>query len=154
MMERLLSVIETLQWFNCGSVTQSGKLLFLIPCRFPDGSWTVAELLIQKEPDETREDSGKAKTGRIVLTAQLEGLGWVRAELALENKDIRMAFLSESTPSKSRIESRLPFLIETLQGRGFRVGEAKCEVGDRDRLRHSFVHDLSGFGGHGFHTFA
>jgi hypothetical protein len=150
---RLFNVIESLQWLNHGSMNQTGNLLFLIPCQFSGGFWTVAQVLIQKEQDEAHKDRGKGRSCRVVLSAQLESLGYVRAELAMENKEISVAFLLESAQSKSRVQAHLPDLINRLQDRGFRVSEARCEVGERDVVRQSLVHDIADLGVHSFSTF-
>lgn len=152
--ERLLKVIETLQWVNWGSLTQTGKLLLLIPCQFSDGSWTVAELLIQKEPRDSCRDSEEGKPCRIVLTAQLETLGWVRAEATIEDKEVGILFLAESAESLRRIEDRLEALLESLRERGFRVGRARCEILAEERLSRSLVHELNAVGPQGFSAFA
>jgi hypothetical protein len=153
LIERLLNVIESMQCFNSGIANQSGKLLFLIPCQFPDGFWTVAQLVVQNRQDGTRKGSGKGRSCRIVLFVQLERLGFVRAEMAIQDKEVRIAFLSESPQSRSRLEAHLHVLIDRLQDRGFRVGEATCEVGDRDLLRKSLVLELADAGDHSFSTF-
>jgi hypothetical protein len=150
---RLLNVIESLQWLNFGSVNQTGNLLFLIPCQFSGGFWTVVQVLIQKEQDETHKDRGKGRSCRVVLSAQLESLGYVRAELAMEDKEVKVAFLLESAQSRSRLQAHLPDLINSLQDRGFHVREARCEVGEKDVVRQSLVHDLADLGAHSFSTF-
>lgn len=154
LIERLLNVIESVQCFNSGIANQTGKLLFLIPCQFPDGFWTVAQLMVQNEQDETGKGSGKGRSCRIVLFVQLERLGFVRAEMVIQNKEVRIAFLSESPQARSWLQAHLPALIDRLQDRGFRVGEATCEVGDQDVLRKSLVLELADVGDRSFSTFA
>lgn len=154
LMERLLKVIENLQWVNHQGWSQAGKIFLLIPIRFFDGFWTVAQLMIHKEQEEGSEGSGEGKACRVVLLVELPSLGRVRAELMVERKDVRIAFQAESTASLSRLRDRLPSLIERLQERGFRIRETTCEVRDPVFLTQSLVQELSGTGAYSFRTVA
>lgn len=154
LIERLLNTIENLQWMNHQGLSQAGKIFLLIPFLFFGGRWTVAQLLIQKEQEESSKERGKGKSCRVVVLAELPGLGRVRAELTIERKEVRILFQTESARSQSRLLELLPSLSERLQERGFRIREASCEVRDPDFLRQSMVHELAGMGAYSFRTVA
>jgi hypothetical protein len=155
LIEKLLKVIENLQWLNHQGLSQAGKIFLLIPFRFPDGFWTVAHLLIQKvREEETSRALRKGKSCRAVVLTELPSLGRVRAEVMIEMNDVRIAFLAENDRSGNRLRELLPFLIDRLLDRGFRVREATCEVRDPDFLRQGLVHELSGMGAYSFSTVA
>lgn len=152
--ERLFKLIETLQWFNHGSLDQTGKLFLLLPCQISDGFWTVAQLLIQKEEESPSKGQRKARACRIVLLSEFSSLGWVRAEVMVEGKEVRIGFLAGSAESISRLQEHLPVLIGNLKDQGFRVSEAGCDTLDPDLLKHSMVPELTGAGTDSFSTFA
>ena len=154
LIERLLNTIENLQWMNHQGLSQAGKIFLLIPFLFFGGRRTVAQLLIQKEQEESSKEGGKGKSCRVVVLAELPGLGRVRAELTIERKDVRIAFQAGNARSQSRLLELLPSLSERLQERGFRIREASCEVRDPDFLRQSMVHELAGMGAYSFRTVA
>ena len=157
LIERLLKVIERLQLLNHQGWSQGGKIFFLIPLRFFDGFWSVAQLLIQKEQEEGSGGSGKPGKGescRVVLLAALPGLGRVRAEVMVESKDVSVAFEAENAELESNLKERLSFLIERLQERGFRVRKATCEVRDPEFWTQSLARELSGTGACSFRTVA
>lgn len=154
LMERLLNVIETLQWFNHGSLDQAGKLFLLLPCQVSDGFWSVAQLLIQKEEENFSRGRGKGKPCRIVFLAEFSILGWVRAEVRVEGKEVRIGLLAGSAESSGRLRDHLPVLIGTLKDQGFRVSEARCDTLEPDLLKRSMVQELTGGGGRCFSAFA
>lgn len=144
--ERLFTLIETLQWFNHGSVEQAGKLFLLIPCRDSDGFWTVAQLLIQKEEGSRSKAGKKAKACRMVFVAEFSNLGWVRAEVTLKDKEISLRFLSGRADSTHRLQGQLPVLIGRVKDRGFEVRDAWCDTFDPDLLKHSMAQELADVG--------
>lgn len=152
-MERLYNFIESLQWFNHGSLNQAGKLFLLLPCQSPEGFWTVAQLLIQKEQEKPSTGQRNARTCRVVFLAEFSSLGWVRAEMMVEGKEVHMEFIAASAESTNRLQAQLPVLIENLKGQGFRVSEARVNTLDPDLLKHSMVQELTGVGAHSFSTF-
>ena len=157
LIERLLKVIERLQWLNHQGWSRGGKIFFLIPLRFFDGFWSVAQLLIHKEQEEGSEGSNKSRKGessRVVLLADLPALGRVRAEVVVERKDVAVAFEAENAELESRLRGRLSFLVERLQERGFRIRKATCEVRDPEFWTQSLVRELSGTGVYSFRTVA
>jgi hypothetical protein len=154
MVERLFKLIETLQWFNHGSLDQAGKLFLLLPCQVSDGFWTVAQLLIHKEEEGSSTSRSKAKACRIVFLAEFSNLGWVRAEVTVEGKEVRMGFLSGSADSATLLQRQLPVLIGNLKSQGFQVRDARCGMLDPDLLKHSMIHELTGVGTDSFSTFA
>lgn len=151
---RLLQVIEDLQWLNRESVCQSGKVFLLIPLVFSQSHWTVAQLLLQGEHGEARQGSGKGRRFRIVLLAELPGLGDMRAEMMVQAREVSIVFFTVNTEVAGRVREALPVLIRGFQDHGFTVGEARCEVRDRGSLRQSPVYELVDPGSHCFRTIA
>jgi hypothetical protein len=154
LMEKLFRVIETIQWFNHESLDQACKLFFLLPCQVSDGSWTVAQLLIQREESRTSRNGKNAGGCRVVLVSEFSNLGWVRAEVTVNGKAVGIGFLAESTESAALLQEHLPVLIGNLKARGFQVDQAMCDTLDPDLLKCSMVHELTGVGAHSFSALA
>jgi len=148
--ERLFTLIETLQWFNHGSLDQAGKLFLLIPCQDSDGFWTVAQLLIHTEEASRSKGGKKAKACRMVFVAEFSNLGWVRAEVTLEDKEVSLRFLSGRADSTHRLKDQLPVLIGRVKERGFEVSDARCDTLDPDLLKHSMAQELAEVGAPSF----
>lgn len=153
MLERLLKVTETLQWFNHGSLAQGGKLFLLLPCQDPEGFWTVAQLMIQKEEESPSKGQRKTRACRVVFLSEFSNLGWVRTEVMVHNKEVRIGFVAASAETMTRLQEHLPLLIGNLVDRGYQVNETSCDTLDQELLKHSMAQELKGVGTPPFSTF-
>jgi hypothetical protein len=145
-LERLISTIENVQLLNKFGLEQKGKLFFPIPLQFPDGHFTVGQLLIQLP--QSQEDEGKRaredgkRIFRITFLLELSRLGPLRADLALREKDITGKILITRQEAKSRIEKGLPILVDRMRERGFSIHSMECQLRKREIVTQSLLSEI------------
>jgi hypothetical protein len=142
--QKLLDCIETLQGFNQAGLDHGGKLFLLLPCEVSEGAWTVAQLLIHKEGGGARRERSETEGCRLVLVSEFSELGWVRAEVLVAGREVRVRLLSGSGESAHRLREQMPLLVENLRKQGYSVGEAICDTLDPSQLKSSVLRELAG----------
>jgi hypothetical protein len=132
LLKRFVSAIQDIQLLNKFGLEQEGKLFLPIPMQFPDGLFTVGQLMIQLSQREGDEGKGQKKDDkslfRITFLLELSHLGPLRADLAVRGKDIKGMFLLTRKEARLRIEKSIPIFISRIKERGFSLHiECHCK---------------------------
>jgi flagellar hook-length control protein FliK len=89
----------------------------------------------------------------VVFLSEFSSLGWIRAEIMVEGKEVHVEFTAAMAESTNRLREQLPILIENLKGQGFHVGQTRVTTLDPELLKHSMAQELRGAGAHSISTF-
>lgn len=132
LLERFVSTIQNIQLLNKLGLEQERKIFLPIPMQFPDGLFTVGQLMIQLPQREEDERKGQKKDDkslfRITFLLELSHLGPLRADLAVRGKDIKGMFLLTSEEARLRIEKSIPIFISRMKEMGFSLHiECHCK---------------------------
>lgn len=145
LLKRFLSAIENIQLLNHMGLEQDRKLFIPIPIQFPDGFFTVGQLLIQlnqkkkEDHEEERTENGLLK---ISFLLELSNLGSLRSDLAIKEKEIYGKFFLAKEEAKLIIQENLPMFIDTLQKKGFSVLQMECQVRSPEIVTQSLVKEI------------
>lgn len=145
LLNRFVSVIKNIQLLNCFGLEQEGKIFLPIPIRFPDGFFTVGQLLIQlhqKKKDEHYKKRIDKALFRVSFLLELSNLGPLRADLTISGKDIKGRFLLTNKEAKSLIEKKLPSLINSLKERGFSINHMGCHLRDSEVVKQTLIKEI------------
>ena len=128
-LKRLVSTIQDIQLLNKFGVEQKGKIFLPIPIQFPDGHFTVGQLLIRfprSQKDERKGQKAERAGTRITFLLELSRLGPLRADLTVKGKEIKGRFLLTNEVAKQRIEASIPMFVERMKQRGFSLQSLDC----------------------------
>jgi len=145
LLKRFLSAIENIQLLNHMGLEQDRKLFIPIPIQFPDGLFTVGQLLIQLnqrkkgDHEEEKKDKGFFK---ISFLLELSNLGPLRSDLTIKEKEIYGKFLLVTEEAKLVIEKNLPTFINTLQKKGFSVLQMECQIKAPEIVTQSLIREI------------
>lgn len=144
-LNRFISTLQNIQLLNHLGLEQDGKIFLPMPIQFPNGLFTVGQLLIQlyQEPNDEHKKKEKDRSlYRISFLLELSNLGPLRADLAIREKKIDGRFLLANQESKLIIEKNLPSLINNLQDRGFVVNHMECHLKKPEVIKHSLIKEM------------
>ncbi len=145
LLKRFLSAIENIQLLNHMGLEQDRKLFIPIPIQFPDGFFTVGQLLIQlnqkKKGDHEEEKRGKGLF-KISFLLELSNLGPLRSDLTIKEKEIYGRFLLAKEETKLVIEKNLPTFINTLGKKGFSVLHMECQIKEPEIVTQSLIKEI------------
>jgi hypothetical protein len=145
LMKRFLSTIENIQLLNHMGLEQDRKLFIPIPIQFPDGFFTVGQLLIQlnqKKKGNHEEEGAKIGLLKISFLLELSNLGSLRSDLTIKEKEIYGKFILAKEEAKLIIEENLPTFIDALQKKGFSVPQMDCQIRSPEIITQSLVKEI------------
>ena len=144
-LKRFLSAIENIQLLNHMGLEQDKKLFIPIPVQFPDGFFTVGQLLIQldqKKKGDHEEEKRNKGLFKISFLLELSNLGSLRSDLTIKEKEIHGKFILAREEAKMIIEENLPTFINTLQKKGFSVLQMECQIKAPEIVTQSLVKEI------------
>jgi hypothetical protein len=145
LLNRFLSTLENIQLLNHMGMEQDKKIFIPIPIQFPDGYFTVGQLLIQLnqkkngDHEKRKRDNGFFK---ISFLLELTNLGPLRSDLTIKEKEIYGRFLLAKENIKLIIEENLPTFIHTLEEEGFSVLHMECQVKEPEIVTQSLIKEI------------
>jgi hypothetical protein len=145
LLKRLVSTLTHIQILNHLGLEQEEKIFLPVPIQFPDGLFTVGQLLIQlpqKEWDEHRKKKAHKDLSRITFLLDLSVLGPLRADLSIQGQAIEGRFLLTKKETKERIEKGIPLLVSRLEERGFSVLSMECHLKDPLIVNESLIQEI------------
>ena len=144
-LKRFLTVIKEIQLLNRPGPEQDRKIFLPIPMQFPDGPFTVGQLLIHL-PQKGKDEYGRQKNGkdffRITFLLDLSNLGPLRADVTLRAKEIEGQFLLTNKEAKFVIEEGIPVFIERMEERGFSIRCIECHLKDPEIVKESLIKEI------------
>jgi len=145
LLNRFLSTIDNIQLLNHIGLEQDNKIFIPMPIQFPDGLFTVGQLLIQLN-QKKNGDHGKEKKDndffKISFLLELSSLGPLRSDLTIKEKEIYGRFLLANEETKMVIEKNLPAFIKTLEKRGFFVMQMECQIKEPEIVTPSLIREI------------
>ena len=145
LLNRFLSTIENIQLLNHMGLEQDRKLFIPIPIQFPDGFFTVGQLLIQlnqKKKEDHEEERTKNSLLKISFLLEMSNLGSIRSDLTIKEKEIYGKFILAKEEAKLIIQENLPMFIDTLEKKGFSVLQMECQVRPPEIVAQSLVKEI------------
>ena len=142
---RFLSMIQNVQLLNHFGFEQDGKIFIPLPLQFPDGYFTVGQLLIQS--DQHNNDKPKKKeneTGffRVSFLLELSKLGPLRADLAVQDKRISGRFITIKEETKITLERNLSSFIDAVSKNGFSIFHLECHIKEPKQVNDSLIKEI------------
>jgi len=145
LLKRLVSTIENIQILNQHGLEQDRKIFLPIPIQFPDGLFTIGQLLIHL-PEEERDESSSREIDknafRMTFLLELSNLGPLRSDFIIRRKEIEGMFLITKVEVKSLIEKNLPSFISNLKNMGFSVPLMECRLKDPEIVNQSLIGEI------------
>jgi len=144
LLKRFVSTITNIQLLNKFGLEHDRKIFLPIPIQFPDGLFTVGQLLIhlQEERDEYRKQKGDKDFFRITFLLDLSNLGPLRADLTIKGKEIGGEFLLTREETKLVIEKSIPIFISRMKERGFSIRYIECHLKDPEIVKESIIKEI------------
>lgn len=145
LLKRFLSAIENIQLLNHMGLEQDRKLFIPIPIQFPDGFFTVGQLLIQlnqKKNGDHEEEKKDKDLFKISFLLELSNLGSLRSDLTIKGKEIYGRFILAKEEAKLIVEENLPTFINTLEKKGFSVPQMECQIKAPEIVTQSLVKEI------------
>jgi hypothetical protein len=143
--ERFVSTIKNIQLLNQLGLEQERKIFIPIPFQFPDGFFTIGQLLIHFDEDNKKDGDGKEKDKdffRISFLLEMSNLGPLRADLVVKQKQINGRFLIVEEKTKNIIEKQLPSLIKTLEKKGFVIPHFECHMKEPLEIKETLIKEI------------
>ena len=150
-LKRFVSTIKNIQVLNHLGLEQDRKIFLPIPIQFPDGLFTLGQLLIhlpQKEKDGDTKKRIDKNPFRITFLLELSNLGPLRADLTINGKDIEGRFLITKEEVKLLIENNIPSLINRLKDKGFSIHSLECHLKGPEIVKESLIREIIKEEGH------
>jgi len=144
-LKRFVSAIKNIQLLNHLGLEQDRKIFIPIPIQFPDGLFTLGQLLIhlpQKEKDGNTRKRIDKNPFRITFLLELSNLGPLRADLSIKGKEIGGRFLITKEEIKLLIKNNIPSLIKKLKDKGFTVSSIECHLKDPEMVKQSLIEEI------------
>jgi hypothetical protein len=145
LLRKFVSTIENLQLLNQMGLHQERKIFLPIPIQFPDGLFSLGQLLIhlpRKEKDECGKQSNDKNLFNVTFILDLSNLGPVRVDLAIKGERIEGRFLSAKEKTKSLIEKNLISFIFNLKEMGFTINRMECHLKESSVISQSLVKEI------------
>jgi hypothetical protein len=145
LLRKFVSTIENLQLLNHMGLHQERKIFLPIPIQFPNGPFSLGQLLIHL-PRKEKDEGGKQRSNKhffsVTFMLDLSNLGPVRADLAIKGEGIEGRFLLAKEETKSLIENNLTSFICNLRDRGFTIHRMECHLKEPGVIRQSLVKEI------------
>ena len=145
LLNKFLSAIENIQLLNHTGLERYGKIFIPIPIQFPDGLFTVGQLLIQLNQEKDRDHKRENRNDgffKISFLLELSNLGPLRSDLTIKEKEIYGRFLLANEETKLVIEENLTTFINTLEKKGFSVLHMECQIKKPEIVTHSLIKEI------------
>ena len=143
--ERFVSTIKNFQLLNQLGLEQERKIFIPIPFQFPDGLFTIGQLLIHLNGNKKKDGNGKEKEKdffKISFLLEMSNLGPLRADLVVRQKQIYGRFLIVEEKAKGIIEKQLPSLIKTLEQKGFVIPHFECHIKKTVEIKDTLIKEI------------
>lgn len=143
-LKRLQIVLKNIQLLNQHGMKQNGKIFLPIPILFPEGFFTVGQLVLQLPPWERESSKGRPgsdKIYKISFVIELSRLGPLRIEILMQGKRVQGQFLIAEQRAKNIIERALPTFIDILKQKGYTPDAVKCFLKDSAAIRESLIRE-------------
>ncbi len=144
-LKRLQIALKNIQLLNQHGMKQDGKIFLPIPIQFPEGFFTLGQLVLQFPPRE-RESSksrpGSDKTYKISFFIELSRLGPLRIEFLMQGKRVQGQFLIADQRAKSIIERALPVFVNILKEKGYAPDAIKCFIEGPAVIRKALIREF------------
>jgi len=144
-LKRFVSAIKNIQLLDKFGLEQDRKIFLPIPMQFPDGFFTLGQLLIHLPQMEKDSDTRKRideNPFRITFLLELSNLGPLRADLVINGKEIKGRFLIAKEEVKLFIKNNIPSLINKLKDKGFTVRSIECHCKDPEIVKQSLIREI------------
>lgn len=145
LLHRFLSTLENIQLLNHMGLEQDKKIFIPMPIQFPDGFFTVGQLLIQlnqKNKGDSEEEKKNNNFFKISFLLELSNLGPLRSDLTIKEKEIYGRFLLAKEETKLVIEENLPTFINTLGKKGFTVLHMECQIKEPEIVTQPLIKEI------------
>jgi hypothetical protein len=145
LLKRFLSTIDHIQLLNHIGLEKENKIFIPMPIQFPDGLFTVGQLLIQlnhKKNGNHEKEKRDNDFFKISFLLELSNLGPLRSDLTIKDKEIYGRFLLANEGTKMVIEKNLPAFINTLEKRGFFVLQMECQIKESEIISQSLIKEI------------
>jgi len=143
--ERFVSTIKNIQLLNQLGLEQERKIFIPIPFQFPDGLFTIGQLLIHLNENKKKDGNGKEKDKdffKISFLLEMSNLGPLRADLVVRQKQINGRFLIVEEKAKIIIEKQLPSLIKALEKKGFVIPHFECHMKKPVEIKDTLIKEI------------
>jgi len=143
--ERFVSTIKNIQLLNQLGLEQERKIFIPIPFQFPDGIFTLGQLLIHLNENKKKDGNGKEKAKdffKISFLLEMSNLGPLRADLVVRQKQIDGRFLVVEEKAKVIIEKQLPSLIKNLEQKGFVIPYFECHIKKPVEIKDTLIKEI------------
>ena len=143
--EEFVNTIKNIQLLNQLGLEQERKIFIPIPFQFPDGLFTIGQLLIHLNENKNKDGAKKEKDKeffKISFLLEMSNLGPLRADLAVRQKQINGRFLIVEEKAKIIIEKQLPFLIKTLEKKGFVIPHFECHMKKPVEIKDTLIKEI------------
>ena len=143
--KQFVSMIKNLQLLNQSGLEQERKIFIPIPFQFPDGLFTIGQLLIHFNENNKKDSDGRKKDKDhfgISFLLEMSNLGPLRADLVVRQKQINGRFLVVEEESKNIIEKQLPSLIKTLEKKGFTIPNFECHMKEPMEIKDTLIKEI------------
>ncbi|MFW6146926.1 MAG: flagellar hook-length control protein FliK [Thermodesulfobacteriota bacterium] len=145
-LQRLHSVIQNVQLLNKFGLAQKRMLFFPIPFQFPDGLYTVGQLLIKLPQGETNEQEGthgKAKGSfQVTFLLELSRLGPLKIDLTLRGKDVWATIMITRKDARDLIENAAPGFINRMKETGLSIHSLECRCTKPEIVTPSLMEEI------------
>ena len=145
LLKRFVSTIKNIQLLNKFGLEHDRKIFLPIPIQFPDGLFTIGQLLIhlpQKEKDGDTKQRTDKDSLRVAFLLELSNFGPLRADLTIKGKEIEGRFLLTKEEAKLLIEKGIPIFISRLKEKGFSVRSMECHLKDPEIVKQSLIEEI------------
>lgn len=146
-LKKFVSALQNIQILNHLGLEQDRKIYIPVPVQFPDGFFTIGQLLIRLPQEEDGEAADRKKDKdifRITFLLELSRLGPIRADLAVRGKEIEGKFLMAKEETRSLIENNLPQFTGELENKGFYIRRLTCYLLDPETVKQPLVTEIIG----------
>ena len=142
--EKFISTIKNVQLLNQLGLEQERKIFIPLPLQFPDNVFSMGQLLIHLNENK-KDNDGKENNNdlfRISFLLEMSNLGPLRADLVVRQKQINGRFLIVEEKAKIIIEKQLPYLIKTLENKGFGIPNFECHMKKPFEIKDSLIKEI------------
>jgi Flagellar hook-length control protein FliK len=144
-LKALWTALEGVQILNQEGLEEGRRVFLPIPMQFPDGVFSVAQLLLQLpswDDDTADRKSKQDPTAKATFLLEMSRLGPIRAEVILRGKTIDGVFLVAESRTKRILEDNLPSLMDHLRDMGFSIHHVGCFLKDPQIVTESPLQDI------------
>jgi hypothetical protein len=144
-LKRLVSTIKNIQLLNHFGLEQDRKIFLPIPIQFPDGLFTVGQLLIhlpQREKDESKTKKTDKNLFRITFLLELSHLGPLRADLTIKGKEIEAKFLLAREEARLLVEKSMPIFLNSMRETGFSIHHVEVHLKEPEVINQSLLKEI------------